>query len=446
MNRTLVAMLSVVALGAAACGGDTNERAGAPDACPLESLDHGDAVDLSVMWAGGFNPSSTTARIAEFDAKQDGITVDVENTGGFFEPALRFLDDDPPVIGEVGYSILPALAEAGAIRPVGPCLESAGVDFDTMLPAAVAKGQYDGKTYGASSNIDVELLLYDRAAFDRAGLDPDVAPRTFDELLTDGRALRDKLGLEHPVAWPFPQIALVGLDIASPDARAAAEAWLQLAKEDLLYGPIDGDPPPIGTGNAAIQLVEPHGLWGYASAIDAGQSPDADLGVAPLPSVQAPVSPIGGGVWVVSASATDAEVAAAARFLAWYGQPEQEAFFHINTDMYPSSTLGAANATTATYWQEHTLLGEGWTALTERPIELKGWEVVLGSFATLIPRLLEVVDGGATFDHQWETIVATMAKLEAAQKADPERLLRCLFAHIEDKDSAVDMCADPSGH
>jgi ABC-type glycerol-3-phosphate transport system substrate-binding protein len=443
--RTRGAVLLATLVLAAACGGDDDGSSAdaAIDPCPLEGLDAADApVALSIEWAGGWDRAGTTARIESFDTAQPAIDVTTPDVPiGFFRQPLNLLGDAPSVLTEVSYVMVPALAEAGAISPIGDCVADAGVDVDDLLPAAAAKGAYDGRVFGVSTNIDTTLLLYDRAAFRRAGLDPDVPPRTLDEVLQAGLALRDVAGIERPIAWDAPQLALLGLDIGSDDARQAASTWVAFAHAGLLLTDNQTDLPPVGSGLAAMQWVDPGMLWGYASAIADGQAPDADLGVAPLPGVREAVAPVGGGVWVVSASATPAQRAAAARFLAWYGEPAQESVFHVATDMYPSSVAGGRDPSVIEYWQRHPLIGAGWDAIVERPLALDGWERILGTYATIIPFLNEVANEEATFEEQWPRIVRTIEALEETQRADPDGLLRCLAEHIEDPVTPAERCA-----
>jgi ABC-type glycerol-3-phosphate transport system substrate-binding protein len=435
-----VAVLMVVALSASACGGgnDTVAPRATPSACALGRTDT--PVRLSIEWPGGVDPQTTNAHIEEFDDDDVRIDVTVSPSDAFFGQALSVLGDFPPVLAEVSYAMLPTLVSLGAVRAIDDCLPGSGIDLHEMLPAARANGQVDGTTYGIATTVDTTLLLYDRAAFARAGLDPDVAPRTLDEVIADGRALRDKAGIARPVAWDWPQMALLGLDVASDDAREAAARWAQLATDDLLYRGTETRLPPIGSGEAAIQLVEGGGLWSYASAIEAGQAPDADLAVAPLPGVRVPVSPFGGGVWVISAKATPEQVAAAMRFLAWYQRPEQQAWVQVTADRYPTTTTAQGARELQDYWRKYPLIAEGWKVLNERPLQLDGWERTLGTFSTLFPYLHEVADGRVSFKAQWPRIVDTFARLDAAQRDDPEALLRCLATNIRREGFDVREC------
>ena len=52
----------------------------------------------------------------------------------------------------------------------------------------------NGKTYGAAVGAYTMALIYNRALFTKAGLDPDKPPTTWDEVQSDAKAITDKTG------------------------------------------------------------------------------------------------------------------------------------------------------------------------------------------------------------------------------------------------------------
>jgi multiple sugar transport system substrate-binding protein len=52
---------------------------------------------------------------------------------------------------------------------------------------------FNGKTYAVPHKLDSSVLFYNKDLFKKAGLDPEKAPKNFDEILTDARAI-NKLG------------------------------------------------------------------------------------------------------------------------------------------------------------------------------------------------------------------------------------------------------------
>ena len=430
----------LIVLSLAACSGDSDPTAAAnaSASCPELSGSADEEVSISLQWTNPQDAEYVGAAFSGWDAADRGVAVEIREPGGFFAVPVALLGDDPPTVAQVSYAAVPALASAGAIQPIGECLAEAGVDFAAMLPAAVAKGEVDGVRYGAPTANDTTLLLYDAAAFERAGLDPERPPRTLAEVIAAGEALRDRAGIERPIAIDAPQLSILGLDVESSVAQEQIALWVQLVKDGLLTGPDEtGGLPPIGSGAAAIQYIEVHSLWGYAEAIAEGQAPNADLRVAPYPGAAAPVSPVGGGVWVVSAQASPTEMAAAARLIAWAEEPQRQVDRHRRADYFPSSPSVVDDPAIEEHWRRYPLLREGWEAFTARPLVLDGWERVMGSFATIIPRAFSAATGERPFDDAWNETVSLINTLERAQTTDAAALVTCLADHADDDRSPV---------
>jgi sn-glycerol 3-phosphate transport system substrate-binding protein len=84
---------------------------------------------------------------------------------------------------EVGTATM--MAAKGAIYPVYQLMEDAGEPFDSeaFLPAVV--GYYttpEGEMLSMPFNSSTSVLYYNKAAFEKAGLDPETPPKTWDEL------------------------------------------------------------------------------------------------------------------------------------------------------------------------------------------------------------------------------------------------------------------------
>ena len=57
---------------------------------------------------------------------------------------------------------------------------------DGMVPNGLALGQVDGKTYGLAYTFSTPVLYYNADLFEAAGLDPDMPPKTWDEVKAAG--------------------------------------------------------------------------------------------------------------------------------------------------------------------------------------------------------------------------------------------------------------------
>lgn len=111
---------------------------------------------------------------------------------------------------------------SGYLRPIDSYLAT-WKDWNQFLPTAkaAAKAQ-DGKTYGVPDGTDTRGLWYNKQLFQKAGLPTDWHPKSWDDLLSAARTIKQKL----PGVTP--------LNIYT--GKAAGEAASMQGFEMLLYG------------------------------------------------------------------------------------------------------------------------------------------------------------------------------------------------------------------
>jgi multiple sugar transport system substrate-binding protein len=111
---------------------------------------------------------------------------------------------------------------SGYLRPIDSYL-STWKDWNQFLPTAkaAAKAQ-DGKTYGVPDGTDTRGLWYNKELFQKAGLPTDWHPKSWDDLLSTARTLKQKL----------PGVTPINIYTG----KAAGEAASMQGFEMLLYG------------------------------------------------------------------------------------------------------------------------------------------------------------------------------------------------------------------
>jgi len=62
--------------------------------------------------------------------------------------------------------------------------------YKDLSHAHTQAASLDGKIYGTPFIVDSSLILYNKSLFTQAGLDPDKGPTSFDDILTDARAIQ----------------------------------------------------------------------------------------------------------------------------------------------------------------------------------------------------------------------------------------------------------------
>jgi sn-glycerol 3-phosphate transport system substrate-binding protein len=209
----------------------------------------------------------------------------------------------------------------------------------SFYPAFMANSQANGHTWGVPFQRSTIVQYYNKAAFKKAGLDPEKAPTTWDELVADGKKLTVKdgsgnvtqWGLEIPSSgfpyWLFQALAIQnGADLANQDGTKvyfndpkvveAATFFKDLsAKYEVMpKGIIDWGTAPkdFFQGKTAIMWTTTGNLTNVR------KNAPFDFGVAPMPSKVQGGSPTGGGnIYIFKTDNKDKQEAALkfARFL-----------------------------------------------------------------------------------------------------------------------------------
>lgn len=68
--------------------------------------------------------------------------------------------------------------------------------------AYVASSKWTGSQYGVWAYSDIRLIIWNKDVFKAAGLDPEKAPTTWDEVMADAAAIKAKVPGVSPVAFP----------------------------------------------------------------------------------------------------------------------------------------------------------------------------------------------------------------------------------------------------
>ncbi|RZS91336.1 ABC-type glycerol-3-phosphate transport system substrate-binding protein [Motilibacter rhizosphaerae] len=215
----------------------------------------------------------------------------------------------------------------------------------TFNPSVLAQGQDSkGDIYALPKGAYGVGLQYNRALFTKAGLDPDKPPTTWDEVRADARAIASKthqagfalMGKSNTGGWNLAMLtyALGGrletvdssgkatVTLANPGTKAALQWLKQLRWSDnamgsnflLDWGSMN---QAFAAGKVGMYLS---GSDVYTNLVQANHVKPETYGLTVLPMSDSPdAGLLGGGTEVVvKASATDAEKAAAVKWMDFY--------------------------------------------------------------------------------------------------------------------------------
>ena len=314
-------------------------------------------------------------RIAkEFNASQGTVEVEAIFKGTYPETLTAAVaawraGQAPHLVQmfEVGTGSM--LAAGPAVKQIWQLSQETGIEFDPKAYLAGVRGYYslpDGRLASMPFNSSTSVMWYNKDAFEKAGLDPEKPPATWNEVITACRALKAKAATPIPMgsAWPiwvhFEQYAAMhdlvyatksngfeGLDtelkVNTPAFVKQMQRLLDMSKEGLFkYAGRDNAADAIfPSGEAAIGFnssaaraaIARDAKFRWAAAM---LPTDPEVNAKPLNSI------IGGAsLWSMTAPArTPAEYKAVAEFLKFVGRPDNDALWHQKTGYVPVTLAG----------------------------------------------------------------------------------------------------------
>jgi sn-glycerol 3-phosphate transport system substrate-binding protein len=379
----VTALLAVLALLVAACGGDDGGAAGGTDdgggACPVEALEGAPGPVTITVWNNYTALAKRTfeAMVADFNASQDRVEVQVEPQGISFEEILRKYklaaeDNKLPNLALLEDTTTQVLSDSGTIIPGGACYEAdedSRAILDDFLPIAPASYTVDGVLQPVGFDVYTALVFYNKDHFRAAGLDPEEPPATLEEMRTAAEAIKQADVSPNPVAvlgaaWQ-PEWWLTGVGqtlvnedngrdalataatFDNPNTRRLFEFWRGMVA-DGLAGPVPGTEGQanhlfaMATGSSSIVVESSAGVNTIAGLLEGTVDPevvqedlgvslppgsrfDLDLGVGAFPGIEEPgQGQIGGGAWYLTTAGTPEQQAATWEFMKWFNSTPQQ--------------------------------------------------------------------------------------------------------------------------
>jgi len=296
--------------------------------------------------------------VKDYEAANPGVKIELpflENEA--FKAKLTTLlqsPEAPDVFHSWGGGVFYEQAKAGVLRPIDDVITQAAKD-DQGTAGVAAFTAPDGHIYGIARDVAEVVLWYNKALFEKAGVDPE-SLKTWDGFLASIQKFKDAgitpLAVGGKDKWPAHfwwsklVVRLAGQDgfnaaatgegdgFSGPDFVRAGQLFLDLAAtqpwqegfQAASYGDASGY---FGDGKAAMHLM---GDWDYGAMKDNSASkqgiPDDQLGILPFPTIEGgkgdPTDTLGGlSGYLFSKNASDDAV----KFVEWYNSSVVQAKF-----------------------------------------------------------------------------------------------------------------------
>ena len=330
----------------------------------------GTPVEITFWHAmGGVNGEAIVKLVEDFNAAYEGkIHVNYEYQGDYDSAftkiqaaGMNSIPCDLMQVYDIGTRFM---IDSGWIKPVQEFIDAEDYDISQIEPNIAAYYTVDGKLYSMPFNSSTPTLYYNKTAFAEAGLDPEVAPKNFDELFEmarklevkneDGTVKRYGFGMGN-YGWFFEQwTGKMGLHYVDNnngrgeapatkvifDENGAGEAilnvWQKYVDEGYPYlnqGNNDAKAAFIA-GDIAMTLESTAALKSLLTNV----GDDFEIGVGYFPSINADdkggVSVGGGSLWAFN-NVDEARQNATWEFIKFMIAPEQQAFWSAQTGYFP---------------------------------------------------------------------------------------------------------------
>jgi len=315
------------------------------------------ATELTMYYpvaVGGPLTEIVDGMVADFMKANPDIKVNAIYAGNYNDArikALAALKSGQPAQLSVMFSIdIYELIEQDAIVAFDDIVETKEEKawLKSFYPTLMENGRTAGKTWGIPFQRSTIVMYYNKDMFRAAGLDPEKAPATWDELVSMGKKLTKADGSQWGVMIPstgYPywmfgaltmqndQVLMNGAgNITYFDAPATVEAlqfWKDLGSKDKVM--------PEGTiewGTLRKNFLEGKTaiMWhstGNLTAVKKGAK--FDFGVAMLPAKKRRGTPTGGGNFYIFKKTSPAERKAAMKLIEFMTSPERSAEWSIKT-------------------------------------------------------------------------------------------------------------------
>ena len=115
--------------------------------------------------------------------------VEAANAQVFIAEAQEQTSTWDVYLGQTPFAEMTGLVEAGVIEPWDPYMP-ADVKSD-IIPSILQEGTINGQIYGWPFLLDIIVQGWNASVVEKAGLDPEAVPATWDEYLANARAVKD---------------------------------------------------------------------------------------------------------------------------------------------------------------------------------------------------------------------------------------------------------------
>ena len=361
-----IALVPVVALALAACGGGSSTSAKPTASGSSSSANPADVKGELTWWdtSDATNEAPTYKKlITKFNETYPNVKINYQSVPfgdaqNKFKTAAAAKSGAPDILrAEVAW--VTEFASLGYLYALDDT--SLVKDQADFLPTPVGSAKFDGKTYGVPQVTDSLALLYNKKLFAAAGVG---VPKTWDEMKAAAATIKTKTGKDGAFINPagyfmLPFIYGEGGDLLnvpdkkitvnSPEAVAGAAKAAEMVKSPGIVKPPATDAytammKGFTEGKTAMIINGPWEVNNIKGAATFGGL--NNLGVAPVPAgTKRAGAPVGGHDYVIWSGMPAEKADAATAFISFMSSAESQAMVADELGVLPTRTSAYAKVT-----------------------------------------------------------------------------------------------------
>lgn len=374
INTKLFLLFIVSVLMLAAC---TNSDSGSEEGNPDGDEESTGKTEIEFWHAmTGSGQESLNDIVASFNASQEDYVVRAEFQGSYEESLTKLRSvggtSDAPAITQVFEVGTKYMIDSGFVEPMNTFIEKYDYDLSQLEENILNYYKVDGELYSMPFNSSTPVMVYNKDAFKEAGLDPEKAPETFQEVIDAAAKLKtdEMAGFSLlTYGWFFEQLVATqgGLYVNEDNGRSgdATEALFNGEEGLKVFNFLDtmnkaGTFGNFGTNWDDIRAAfstEKVAMYLDSSAgvADMIANSPFEVGVAYIPyadDVDRNGVVIGGASLWMSKGISEKEQEAAWEFMKYLTTPEIQAKWHLETGYFAINPAAYEEESVQKAWEE----------------------------------------------------------------------------------------------
>lgn len=422
LRSELVATGVALSLIFAACGSDDDSRGAAgggaaavdPADCGLDALAAAKKPVEITFWhtMARANVDALKELVKRFHASQDDVRVKLVQQPGYQESLTKYKaglsTKDLPDVIQLEETTVQVMLDSQSTVPIQSCVDADRYDLADFLPRAVAYYSTDDVLRAMPWTVSNPILMFNVAAFEKAGLDPANPPETLDDVRSAAQKIVDSGAAKYGIALriePYINEFLFAKSGATyvnngngRKARATASqldseiglkiwTWWKKMVDDGLALNTGGEAGNIdhllAIGNKQVAMTfEASGALGtIRQVLESGQFPGVVMGAGPLPALTSGGGvPVGdGALWIPKASSPEKR-AAAWQLVKFLSDPAQQAYLSFAGGYVPIRESAPEDPQLAEAWAADPIFRVAYDQLLSGPLDDATVGSVIGDY------------------------------------------------------------------